>query len=44
MNFIVISIDSKSKLSKKLRNFKILACLPKVFKYKFPYKNKNNLK
>jgi hypothetical protein len=40
-DFIVISIDSRSKLSKKkkkkkLRDFKILAYLPKVFRYNFP--------
>jgi hypothetical protein len=37
MDVIVISIDPWSKLSKKkkLKNFKILACPPKVFRYKF---------
>jgi hypothetical protein len=42
MDFIVISNDRGSKLSKKKkkrRDFKIMACLPKMFRYKFPLKN-----
>jgi hypothetical protein len=41
-DFIVISINPGNKLSekkkkKKLRDFKILAYLLKVFRYNFPY-------